>query len=615
MRSVAARTRRRAPRPPGRRRGWKAGERSVKKRSRSIRRLLRWAKGDRVWLILSVVCAFLSGLFVIGPYLGLYHIMAAVLGGVCTQALVLENALFILATSVCKLVLLAISGTLSHKGAYRALFRVRCMVTEHLAKVPLGALDERGTGQIKTVLNEDVEKLELFLAHSLPELGAYLTGPVVIFIYLTTVNVPLALVSLAPLALAVVTMAVVYGGMNGMMAEANASLSGFNGVMIEYISGMRLIKAYNMGSGSFKKFSDAIDEENRVWNKISKKMGPPYAAFNLLLESGMLLLVPLGGSMLLHGAISAGVLLLFVYVGSMYLTGVLALQQLGNNFAAALNGVDRVGEILDLPTCEGGGDFPENRDVELRGVRFSYDGRTDVLQGCDLKVAQGEKLALVGPSGAGKSTIVQLISRFYDATGGEVLIGGKNVRDIGYDALLAHISIVFQKTFLTRDSVLENIRMGSAATLDQVREAAKKAQIDDFIMGLPRGYDTEVGAFGSRFSGGERQRIAIARAILKNAPILILDEATSAADPENQVEIDRAIENLCRGKTVLIVAHRLGVVRMCDRVAVVEDRTVKCVGTHGEVLEQSGYYRSAWAAYGAARTLTYGGKGGVRHEA
>lgn len=171
-------------------------------------------------------------------------------------------------------------------------------------------------------------------------------------------------------------------------------------------------------------------------------------------------------------------------------------------------------------------------------------------------------MALVGRSGAGKSTVIELISRFYDVQEGEVLIGGKNVKEINYETLLQNIAIVFQKTFLTRDSVFENIRMGSNATLEEVRAAAKEAQIDDFIMSLPDGYDTKVGSFGSRFSGGEKQRIAIARAILKNAPILILDEATSAADPENQVEIDKAIENLCKGKTVIVVAHRLGALKM-----------------------------------------------------
>ena len=233
-----------------------------------------------------------------------------------------------------------------------------------------------------------------------------------------------------------------------------------------------------------------------------------------------------------------------------------------------------------------------------------------VLEHCNLHIDDGEKIGLVGCSGAGKSTIIELVSRFYDVQSGSVSIGGQNVIDIDYETLLQNVAIVFQKTFLTRDSVFENIRMGSNASLDEVREAAKKAQIDDFIMSLPDGYDTKVGSFGSRFSGGEKQRIAIARAILKNAPILILDEATSAADPENQVEIDKAIENLCKGKTVIIVAHRLGAIKICDRVAVVENHTITCCGTHEEVRKNNAYYRKAWSDYEQARAISYQLEGG-----
>lgn len=571
--------------------------------------LLKWADKDRIYLVASVICAFLGGLFAIGSYIGIYRLMDAVLLGICTKQVVIKNAVLITTTVIIRQVFQAVSGVFSHKGAYGALFRVRCMITEHLAKVPLGSLDERRTGDIKTVLNEDIEKLELCLAHNIPEFVGFATAPVVIFVYLMTVNVPLALISLIPLVLTVIIMGFVFAFMSGIMQRVTTSMANFNSVIIEYISGMKLIKAYNMGSRSFQKFSDAIEEENNIWNKVSRRTGALYATFIIVLECGMALIVPIGGRFFLSGSITASVFLLFAYIGSLYLSELLPLQQFSMELAQSLNGVTKAKQILDLPIYESKGDFPSHCDITMKNIQFSYDGKTNILSNCNLHVAEGEKIAIVGASGAGKSTIIELVSRFYDVQNGEVLIGGINVKDISYEQLLQNVSIVFQKTFLTRDSVLANICMGGNATLEQVRQAAKEAQIDDFIMSLPDGYDTKVGSFGSRFSGGERQRIAIARAILKNAPILILDEATSAADPENQVEIDRAIANLCKGKTVIIVAHRLGAIKMCDKVAVVENHTITAFGTHAEVLKSNTYYKEAWNNYNAAREVTYSLKG------
>lgn len=584
------------------------------KKENSILLLLRWAEKDRGYLISSVICAFLGGLFAIGPYIGIYRLMDAFLTNSCSVQIISENAILITATVIIRQIFQGLSGVFSHKGAYGALFRVRCMITEHLSRVPLGAMDERRTGDIKTVLNEDIEKLELCLAHNIPEFVGFATGPIVIFIYLMTVNVPLAIISLIPLGITLIIMIGCFAFMSGMMPRVTQAMSNLNSVIIEYINGMKLIKAYNMGSRSFQKFSEAIEEENCIWNTVSKKTGPFYAAFIVVLECGMALIIPIGGRFFLNGSITASVFLLFVYIGSLYLAELLPLQQLSMELAQSLNGVKKTKQILDLPVFDSKGDFPKEHDITLNAVSFSYDGKTNVLENCNLHVSEGEKIALVGASGAGKTTIIELISRFYDVSDGKVTIGGKDIKDIDYEQLLKNISIVFQKTFLTRDTVLENIRMGNNASLDEVRAAAKKAQIDDFIMSLPEGYYTKVGSFGTRFSGGEKQRIAIARAILKNAPILILDEATSAADPENQVEIDKAISNLCKGKTVLIVAHRLGAIKMCDKVAVVENHSITAYGTHEMVLEKNNYYRTAWQNYNTAREVSYSMKGASSYE-
>lgn len=566
--------------------------------------LLKWAGKDRKWILLSVICGLISGVLVIGSYIGIYNLMDALVSGNCNGVMIADNAILIISTVILRHIFLGTSGILSHKGAYGALFTVRCMVIEHLSKVPLGALNEKRTGDMKTVLNEDIEKLERGLAHNLPEFVSYFIGPFVIFFYLLSVNAGLALISLVPLVLVVGIMVIMFARMMKVMDRANESARNFNSVIIEYIHGMRLIKAYNMGSQSFQKFKMAITQENELWNEMSVKTGPLYAAFNIALECGMVLLVPVGGRLFFRGSITASIFLLFAYVGSMYLTEIIPLQQLSMELAQVFTGVWKVKEIMDIPVFEGDKPFPPKTDIKLENVTFAYD-KENVLEHMNMSVKQGEKVAVVGKSGAGKSTIVQLISRYYEADEGNVYIGDVNVKDIHYEELLKNIAFVFQKSFMTSGSVLENIKMGSNATLEQVRRAAKEAQIDDYIMSLPQQYDTKMGTISVKFSGGEKQRIAIARAILKNAPILILDEATSAADPENQVQIDKAIDNLCKNKTVIIVAHRLDVVKICDKVAVVEDKTIRAFGTHEELLATNAYYKNTWNTYKEAREIRY----------
>jgi ATP-binding cassette subfamily B protein len=584
----------------------------VERQIEKIRALLQWAGKDKYYLYLSILTAFISGLCTMIPYYAIYKLIDEAYSGLYTKEKILSLALIVVVGVIIRFLLFGMSGALSHKGAYNTLYKVRCLVIEHMAKVPLGRLSERNTGQIKTVLNEDIEKLELFLAHHLPELVYYTCGPIAVFIYLCKVNIILAIISLIPFIIAILIIVNMFKKSENKMKEANLSIANLNAVMIEYINGMKLIKAYKMGSSSFKKFSDAVNNENKIWNEISRKMGPSYAAYVVIVECGILLMVPIGGYLFLKGSISASVFLLFVFIGSLYLSELRPLQELATNFAAVLNAVSKVRKILSTEVYKAGVEFPQKHDIVLNDVYFSYDGHRDILKKCNLKINDKEKIALVGKSGAGKSTIIELISRFYDVDKGSIKIAGINVKDIDYEQLLDNTGIVFQKSFLTRDSILENIKMGLDATLEDVREAARKAQIDELIMSLPEQYNTNMGNYGTRFSGGEKQRIAIARAILKNPPILILDEATSAADPENQFEIDKAIKNLCTDKTVIIVAHRLGIVRMCNKVAVVENNTISFVGTHEEALIKNKYYSKTWSDYNKSRTISY--EMGMRYE-
>ncbi len=576
--------------------------------------LLSWAGKNRWYLYLSVFFALLSSLSGIVPYYVFYRLIDTAVEGSLDLSYAVKLVWMLVLFTAFRVSCNVVASLSSHRGAYNTLYDVRCMVTEHMAKMPMGALNERGLGEIKCVMNESIEKMELFLAHNLPELVLYLSGPIVMFFWLFQVNHTLAVLSIVPLFLVMIVMVLMFARFFKFMDRINHSVSDLSGTVSEYVSGMRLIKAYNMSVQSFRKYSDAIEGQFSMWKDISNATGPLYAMYVVFLESGILFLVPVGGWLYVHGHITAGILLLFAFIGTQYLTDIRPLQELSNNLSFVLSGVGQVQEILEVPIFEGGKSFPEKHNISLRNVGFSYDGKTKVLEKVNLEVKEGEQLAIVGASGEGKSTLIQLIARFYDVTEGEIKIGGVNIKDISYEELLSHISVIFQTAFLTRGSIFENIAMGKKASLEEVRAAAKAAQIDEEIMALPDGYNTRVGNFGGRFSGGQKQRICIARAILKNAPILILDEATSAADPENQVEIDKAIANLCRGKTVIIVAHRLGITRLCDRIAVVEKKTVTDVEPHKILMQKNDYFRKSWKQYVDARMIRYTAEGGVRNE-
>lgn len=585
-----------------------------KKERKGFALLMQWAGKNRLYIYLAVLLALLASLCGIIPYYVFYRLIDTAVAGTLDGAYALKLTMGLIIFTLIRVTLNGAASLSSHRGAYNTLYEVRCMVTEHMAKMPMGALNERSIGEIKCVMNESIEKLELFLAHNLPELVLYMSGPAVIFIWLFTINHKLALLSVLPLVFVIAVMAGMFARFFKFMDQINTSGSNLSGTVSEYVSGMRLIKAYNMSVSSFRKYSEAIDDQFSMWKAVSKATGPLYAMYVVFLECGILFLVPAGGWLYVNGKITAGVLLLFAFIGTQYLTDIRPLQELSNNLSFALNGVNQVKEILDVPVFEGGREFPDRHDISLENVSFSYDGKADVLSGVNLKIEEGEKMAIVGASGEGKSTLIQLIARFYDVNSGEIRIGGVNVRDIKYEELLKNISVIFQNAFLTRGTIYENIAMGQTATIDEVRRAAKAAQIDDFIMSLPDGYETKVGNFGGRFSGGQKQRICIARAILKNSPILILDEATSAADPENQVEIDKAIANLCEGKTVIIVAHRLGITELCDRIAVVEKGGVTDVAPHKDLLKKNEYFRRSWEDYTAARNIRYTAEGGDGNE-
>lgn len=568
--------------------------------------ILKWSGKNKKYIYISIFLGFIAGLLIMVPYMGIYNLINRIYVDDLSEKTVLNVALIITVSVIFRYVFFTLSTIYSHKGAYNTLFSIREKLVVHMSKVPLGELDNKNRGEIKKILNEDIEKLELFLAHHLGEVVMYLTGPIAVFIYLFSVNKLLALLTLIPLPIAFYFQTRMFKGTGEYILELNDVGANLNSTIIEYITGMRIIKSYNMTSSSFTKYKEACTDKSVLWKKIAGIMGPNFASFIVALEMGLLILIPVGGILFLKDVISPSVFILFLFIGSLYLMEIRPLLEIGGHFSQVLSSVDKIEEILALQVFEGGEKtFPQATDIKFENVNFSYNKDEKILENISIEIKNGEKTAIVGPSGGGKSTLIGLIARFYDVNSGRVTIGGKDVKSLDYTTLLNNIAIVFQKNFMLKETVFKNITMGKDYSLEQVRSACKKAEIDDVIMALPNGYDSMIGGHEDRLSGGEKQRISIARAFLKDSPILILDEATSNTDPENQKKINKALKNLFVGKTVIIVAHRLSTIVDCDKIIVLEDGKISKVGKHDELVETSKYYSTVWNKYKISRDFVY----------
>ena len=587
----------------------------MKKKEGWIKTLLAFASPCRGKLTASVLFAILSvaGGFV--PYLGVYQIIRGFIDGSITTAGLLQWCGVCLAGYAVQVAFYAFSTMLSHVSAYTILDGLRRKVADRLMHASLGTVLSKPIGVLKSTIVDRIEDVEPPLAHMIPELSSNVLLPVVVVAALFVLDWRMGLASLATVPVALIPMAIGMKTYNSKYAGYMAANANVNSVIVEYVEGIEVVKAFNQATSSYEKFSGAVrsfKDFTMEWFKAT------WCSMNLclsILPTTLLAVLPVGVALCGVGAMQPAELALCLML-TLGIVGPLVKATAFINACKSMEfGVRDTRELLDmeeLPEADRPAQL-HGSDISLKDVSFSYSGKEGerVLHHIGLELPAGTFTALVGPSGGGKSTVARLIARFWDVTEGSVSIGGVDVRDIPLKQLADQVSFVTQDNFLFECSLKENIRLGKPnATDGEVFAAARAAQCEEFVSRLEHGWDTPAGEAGKQLSGGERQRIAIARAILKNAPILILDEATSAADPENQVEIDRAIENLCQGKTVLIVAHRLGALKLCDRVAVVEDHTVTCCGTHGEVRAQNAYYQKAWADYEAARGISYTLKGG-----
>ncbi|MCG8549994.1 MAG: ABC transporter ATP-binding protein/permease [Desulfobacterales bacterium] len=496
---------------------------------------------------------------------------------------------------------------ISHLGAFRLEQILRTRLSDHLAKLPLGFITSTGSGTLKKVLVDDVNMLHAFVADSTPFIGKSLAGPVISLVMMFLIDWRLALVSIAVLLLGGVFMRLAMRDNEVLRKKYDESQEMINSAVIEFVQAMPVVRTFDAGTSSFKRYTKALDEF-----RVAVKSWYDYSGNAS--RMGILILSPMPT---LAAVTAAGIF--FVSAGTLAFPNFIALLMISTGMADAMMplmwlnnfikkseaGALRIQDIMAMETMPvtGHPEAPEDASVVFEQVSFRYENRARyALHDVSFEVPQGTVTALVGPSGAGKTTAARLIPRFWDVEKGRIRIGGTDVRDMLPETLMNHVSFVFQDTFLFNDTIAGNIRLAKPDAPDEeIYAAAKASQIHDFILSLPNGYDTVAGDRGLRLSGGQKQRITIARAILRNAPIVVLDEATAFADPENEEEIIRAVSSLMHGKTVIIIAHRLSTIRDVNQIVVFDQGRVAEKGRHGELIGNKSVYAVLWENYEQAQ--------------
>lgn len=506
----------------------------------------------------------------------------------------------------------------SHLSAFRIAGNMRKKTMQHISELPLGFIGEAGSGKVRRIVNDSSQATETYLAHQLPDMAGAIATPAGMIVMLFLFDWRFGLVSLVPVILGFICMYKMIGPkMAGDMKNYNDALEEMNNQAVEYVRGVPVVKTFGQTVHSFKKFKGSIDNYYKFCVAYCKKCRGPMLWFTMFINSAFAFLIAL--ALILAGgqAIMQDVLLNFIFyviftpVITTALSKVMYMSENGMIVADALERIHSILDLKPLPEVRKG-QSPEDNSVAFENVSFRYSGaQTDALRNVTFRVGAGETVAFVGPSGGGKTTVAGLISRFWDVREGAVKIGGVNVKDIRHEELMNNVSYVFQDSKLLKTSILENVRLSNPrATEREVLDALHKAQCDDIIAKLPDGIRTVVGMKGVYLSGGEQQRIAIARVMLKNAPIIVLDEATAFADPENEVLVQKAFAELAKDKTVIMIAHRLTTVKNADKIFVLKDGIIEDAGTHAELVVSGSLYAKMWKDYQTSISWKVGGASG-----
>ena len=555
-----------------------------------------------VWATILMCIGIIANIV---PYFFLYQIISPLTRGEHIDASFV--LIRVVAVAVCEIIfsISYVQGlTFSHISAYNTLKNLRVSLQGKLEKQPLGNINELGTGRIKKVFTDDIDQIELLLAHAIPEGIANIAIPVIIIVLMFVFDWRLGLLSLVPLVVGMFAMGMM---MKSGMEKMNAyyeSAANMNNTIIEYVNGMEVVKVFNKDGDSYKRFGDVVRSYRDFTLDWYKVCWPWMAIYSSVLPCLVLLMLPFGSMMVLGGTISLDRMVLVFCMS--FAVGPSVLKAL--NFAGKFPQLDyKIAELEKMmehpPLKEGTSSFKgTDLDVEFRDVHFGYED-TEVLHGVDLSLKQGTTTALVGESGSGKSTLAKLLVHYYDLDSGSITIGGQDITDMSLEALNDQVAFVSQEQFLFNTTLYENILIGKPdATKEEVLEAAERAQCNEFLERFPDGLQTSAGDGGKQLSGGERQRISLARAILKNAPIIVLDEATAFMDPENEEKMNAALDEIVKDKTVLVIAHRLSTIKNADKICVMKEGKCIAADIHEKLLMDCPEYRKLWEASVSAST-------------
>ena len=579
------------------------------KKQSDLSRLMGYAGNYRYFTYASWVLSAVSALVALVPFVYIWKILRDVLNAApdYAQAVNIPHYGWMAVLFAVLAYLIYIAALMcSHLSAFRVATNLRLEVSEHLATLPLGFTETFGSGKLRKIIHESTGAAETFLAHQLPDKYNAMATPIGLLVLLLVFDWRLGLLSLVPVALGFVIMSAMTGRrMADKMRQYGNALESMSNEAVEYVRGIPVVKTFGQSVFSFKKFKATIDEYEKWVIAYTKELRMPMMLYTAAIN-GVFAFLIVGGLLFTRNGVTSEFLLNLLFyiiitpVISLTLTRIMYMSENELVVADALARVDSVLDAEPVPENDHPR-HPKDASVSLKDVHFSYDGKTDVIKGVSLKIQPGQMVAFVGPSGGGKSTLANLICRFFDVQSGSVRVGEADVRDIPKEELMDTISFVFQNSRLLKGSILDNVRLGRAqATKAEVLAALKAAQCMDIVEKFPEGIHAVIGTKGVYLSGGEQQRVAIARAMLKNAPILILDEATAFADPDNEAKVQAAFAQLAKGKTVLMIAHRLSTVANADCIYVVQDGQIVESGTKDELCAQNGLFARMWQEYQAS---------------